>query len=392
MASLRIATALVASLLVLVPLGSAALALDLGEWIPGLKLSPFYSQRVEYESNVFQVPSHAQDDIIFKMIPGFLADYTFGSHSISAGYRAEILKYLDLTNQDTVNHFAVGQIHLDFPRTLINVREDFARTNSPPGTELTGPIISNTNILKTEAEYRLTTRFSTGVNFTWTDVRFDQDTTGDLINRDEYLGGASFFWKFTPKADLGLYYNYGRVLFETSTDRNYTDHIVSIGLRGDITAKLSSTLRIGVLLRDPDSSSQPGWVGPVMYGDTTYRPTERTTFTLSVLRAPQESTFGDNPFYVTTSATLSATQQLLPKLSVTGRLGGGVNDYVTKQTADGMTDWRKDQFLVAGAQIDYDIQPWLRVGLEYLRTSRDSNFPSFRFVDDRISARATLQF
>ena len=45
-----------------------------------------------------------------------------------------------------------------------------------------------------------------------------------------------------------------------------------------------------------------------------------------------------------------------------------------------------------GAQADYDIQPWLRVGLEYLRTSRDSNFPSFRFVDDRITARGTLQF
>jgi hypothetical protein len=382
----------VVSLLVLAPLGSAALALDLDEWIPGLKVSPFYSQKVEYESNVFQVPSHSEDDVIFKMIPGFLADYTFGPHSVSVGYRAEILKYVELTNQDTVNHFAVGQIRLDFPRTLLTLREDFARTNAPPGTELTGPIISNTNILRPEAEYRLTSKFSLGANFTWTDVRFDDDSTGDLINRDEYLGGAAFFWKFTPNADLGLYYNYGRVLFETSTDRDYTDQIVSIGFRGDITAKLSSTLRIGVLLRDPDSSSQPGWLGFVMYGDTTYKPTERTTFTLSVLRAPQESTFGDNPFYVTTSATLSATQQILPKLSVTARLGGGINDYVTKQTADGMTDWRNDQFLVAGAQIDYDIQPWLRVGLEYSRTSRNSNFPSFRFVDDKVAGRATLQF
>ena len=28
--------------------GSAAWALDLGEWVPGLKLSPFLSERVEY--------------------------------------------------------------------------------------------------------------------------------------------------------------------------------------------------------------------------------------------------------------------------------------------------------------------------------------------------------
>jgi uncharacterized protein (PEP-CTERM system associated) len=121
-------------------------------------------------------------------------------------------------------------------------------------------------------------------------------------------------------------------------------------------------------------------------------PTERTTITLATQRTTQESTFGTNAFYVTTNGTLSLTQHLMPKLSVTARLGGGVNDYSTKQTADGKTARREDTFLLAGAQVDYDIQPWLRVGLEYLRTSRDSNFPSFRFVDDRITARGTLQF
>ena len=86
------------------------------------------------------------------------------------------------------------------------------------------------------------------------------------------------------------------------------------------------------------------------------------------------------------------TQQVLTKLSVTARLGGGVNDYSTKQTADGKTAFRQDPFLLAGVQADYDIQPWLRTGVEYTRTSRDSNFPSFRFVDERISGRVTLQF
>ena len=120
----RVASALLVTLLVLASFKSPAMALDLGEWVPGLKLSPFFSQRVEYESNVFQVPSHSKDDIIFKMIPGFIADYTFGPHSLSAGYRAEILRYLDLTSQDTVHHIAVAQLRLDFPRTLLNLKDD----------------------------------------------------------------------------------------------------------------------------------------------------------------------------------------------------------------------------------------------------------------------------
>lgn len=388
----RVASVLLGCLLALAAIGRPALALDLGEWIPGLKLSPFLSERVEYQSNVFQVPSHSQSDVIFKTIPGFLADYTFGPHSVSAGYRAEILNYVDLTDQNTVNHIAVFLLRLDFPRTLLTLREDFVHTSDPPGTELTGPVESSTNTLRPEGEYRITSTFSTGVNFTWTHVRFDQASIGNLIDRDEYRPGASVFWKFTPKADIGLNYTYGRVIFSEADDRNYTDNLVFVSLRGDITAKLSSTLRVGYLIRTPDSSSQPGWSGLTFGGDTTYKPTERTTMTLATQRVPQESTFGTDPFYVTTNASLSVTQQLLPKLSVNARLGGGVNDYSTKQTTDGRTDFRRDTFILAGAGIDYDIQPWLRVGLEYRRTSRDSNFPSFRFVDDRVSGRATVQF
>ena len=155
--------------------GSAA-ALDLGQWIPGLRLTPFFAERVVYETNVFQVPSGAQADIIFKTIPGFLADFTFGPHSASLGYRAEILNYVTLTSQDTVNHIGVAQLRLDFPRLFFNLRDDFTHTSDPPNTELTGPIESDTNVLVPEAEYRITSRLSAGVNYAWTHVSFADPT------------------------------------------------------------------------------------------------------------------------------------------------------------------------------------------------------------------------
>ena len=372
--------------------GSPASAHDLGEWVPGLKLSPFLSERVEYETNIFQTPSHAKDDVIFKTIPGFVIDYTFGAHSLSAGYRAEILKYVDLTDQDTVHHIAAGQLRLDFPRLLLSLKDDFTRTSDPPGTELTGRILSTTNVLKPEAEFRLTSRFSTGLSYAWTRVRFDDDFIADLIDRDEHLIGASVFWKFVPKADLGLTYAYGWTDFTEATDRNFVRHQVLAFVRGDLTPKLSSTLRAGVEIRVPDNSNQEGFTGLIFGGDLAYRPTERTTITLSVDRSTQESTFATTPFYTTTNATLLAQHQILPKLSIGARIGGGVNDYSTKQTVDGKTDWRRDSFLAAGAQLEYAVQPWLRLGLEYLRTSRDSNFSPFNFVDDKITGRVTLQF
>ncbi len=391
-ATARIASGVPVWLLMLAVSCTPAMAFDLGQWVPGLKVSPFLTERVEYESNVFQTPSRSKDDVIFKTIPGVLADYTFGPHSLSAGYRAEILRYLDLTNQDTVHHIAVGLLRLDFPRTLLTLRDDFTRTSDPPGTELTGRILSTTNVVKPEGEYRLTPSFSTGLNYSWTQVRFDDRAIATLIDRDEHLIGASVFWKFVPKGGLFFNYSYGLSNFTESSDRDFTSHNITVGLRGDITSKLSSSFRIGYTREDPVHGNQSSFNGLILGGDYVYKPTERLTVTLSTQRARQESTFGTTAFYVTNNGTLAAQYQILPKVTLSARVGGGLNDYSTKQTADGKTDFRHDTFILAGAQADYDIQPWLRVGLEYLRISRDSNFPSFRFVDDRITGRATVQF
>ena len=388
----RLAAPLVLFLLTLGLAPLSATAFDLGQWVPGLKVSPFLSERVEYETNIFQTPSHSKDDVIFKTIPGVVVDYTFGAHSLSGGYRAEILKYLDLTNQDTVHHIAVGQLRLDFPRTLLTLKDDFTRTSDPPGTELTGRILSTTNVLKPQAEYRLTPSFSTALHYAWTRVRFDDDFIANLIDRDEHLIGASVFWKFVPKGDVFFSYSFGRVIFDTATDRDYIAHLITVGLRGEITSKLSSSFFVGYARQDPDNGSRESFSGLVLGGDVVYRPIERLTFTLSTQRARQESTFGQTIFYVTSNGTLAAQYQILPKVTLSARLGGGVNEYSRKETADGRTDFRQDTFLLAGAQAEYEIQPWLRVGLEYLRISRDSNFPSFRFVDDRLSGRVTVQF
>ena len=387
----RLAIGLGLSALLLHPAGPAN-ALDLGQWVPGLKLSPFFSERMEYETNVFQVPSHSQGDAVFKTIPGFLADYTFGPHSITLGYRAEILNWVTLTSQDTVHHIGVAQLRLDFPRLYANMRDDFVRTSDPPNTELTGQILSDTNVLAPEVEYRLTSRFAVGANYSWTHVSFDDPVVAQDLNRDEHLWGASVFWKILPKTDLRLNYNYGVKYFEFQTDRNVTRHQVLLALRGDLTAKVSSTFRIGFERRDPDSSFQPGYTGLIMGGDWTYRPSDRTTVTLATDRSVQESTFGDVPFYVTTSGAITVQQQLWTKLVATLRATVGQNNYPTKQTLDGLTDWRQDFFYAYGVGIDYDIRPWLTVGGGYGHVARTSNFNTFNFQDDKFTAKVTLQF
>src|SRR5712692_1994296 len=174
-----------AALTVLTVLGAApprAGALNLEEWLPGLTLTPFLSERMEYETNVFQTSSNEKSSMISRTTPGFLVEYGRGTLQLAAGYRAEILHYFDLEGLDTVNHNFVGQGKLTLAKLQLMFRDDYIQTTVPPGTELTGPIKSNTNTLAPTAEYKLTDRFSLGANYTWTHISFPGSDSSSAAN------------------------------------------------------------------------------------------------------------------------------------------------------------------------------------------------------------------
>jgi putative beta-barrel porin BBP2 len=373
-------------------LASQATALDLGAWVPGLKVIPFLTERVEYESNVFQVPHDSQGDVISRTIPGVLVDQTIGPLTLSAGYRVEILRFFDLENQDTEHHIAVGQVRYEAPRLRLQVRDDFTKTSDPPGTEITGRIGSRTNVLAPDGEYRITERFAVDGTYTWTRVDFDEPAAS--LNRDEHLFGASVSWKVLPKTDLRASYNYGIKKFDDGV-RDVTRHLVLVGLRGDITPRFSSTFRIGFELREPRQSQLPGYRGLVFGGDWVYRLTPRTTFTLVLDRSVQESIFANALYFVSTSGTLLAEHQILPKLTVFARATVGENQYPVK-TASALNftrfAYRLDTLVGWAGGIDYDIQRWLRVGAEYAHVMRESNFREFNYADDKITGKITVQF
>src|SRR5712692_2238419 len=257
-----------AALTVLTVLGAApprAGALNLEEWLPGLTLTPFLSERMEYETNVFQAASGEKSSMISRTTPGFLVEYGRGTLQLAAGYRAEILHYFDLEGLDTINHNFVGQGKLTLAKLQLMLRDDYAQTTTPPGTELTGPIKSSTNTLAPTAEYKLTDRFSLGANYTWTHIQFpgsdsgsasnaaaqvQQDQTVKQLDRSEHLGGLTVFWKFRPAADLGLGYQYGTKSFDSATQRDARIHIVSLQVRGEVTSRLTSTFRAGIMHRE----------------------------------------------------------------------------------------------------------------------------------------------
>jgi hypothetical protein len=365
---------------------------DLG--LPGFKITPFLAERLEYESNVFQAHSGAQDDGISKTIPGFLLELPLGRHKIDLGFRAEILRYFDLTKQDTEHYFVLGNVLLDFPGGLkANLKENFARTSDPPGTELTGRIGSTTNVLTPSIEYGFAQRYALGVDYAWTRVNFDTGTGVETLDRDEHAFDVTGFYKIQPKTDVLLNVGYGFKEFDNTPNRDVNRYFFTTGLRGEITSRLISTFRVGYEVRDPYHGDIGSYSGLVASGDFVWRPTERTRITLVTERQVQESVFQNNLAFIGSSVTLIGEHFLTSKVLLSARLYGAQGNYFEKSLkTNGTSDWRIDYIGAVALGVEYNIQKWLTLSADYTHTRRDSNFDTFDFKDDIVGGKVTLQF
>ena len=379
-------------------------AVSLSEWLPGLKADVFLTERLEYESNIFQT-RRSSEDLVSRTSPGFIVDFSGVTTTLSAGYRAELLHFFRHNDQDDTHHIAFGSLAVNLPKLSVRAREDYVKTSDPPNTELTGRIESTTNTFAPEVEYRLTDRLSVATNFAWTKVDFPKLKE---LSRDEYLYGGTVFWRFADKAQLGLLYNHGEKNFThlntvavngINANRDVTRDLIAFRLRGDLTSKLSAGFNAGYEIRSAQAANGKDAHGIVFGGNFTYRPTDRTTFSLLANRSYEESTFAvtspNGLFFTSTSLTLLAEQQFTTKLRGNIRVTGVENDYPVKQADPPVHpgfSFREDNLWGWGGGLNYNIQRWLIVGADYSHSTRDSNFKEFKYQDDKISGSVTLRF
>src|SRR5688572_22138175 len=323
----RAAATIVVAMAAVSVVASPAIAIDLNAvWpdlnLPGFRVTPFITQRAEYESNVFQTPSDEQDDVIFRTIPGILVELPLGRHRLDLGARMEVLRFVDLDHQDTEHYFLFGKLSLDFPGGLrAALSEDLAYTSDPPGTELTGRIESLTNVLSPSVEYAFGRRYAVGADYVWTHVDFERSV--NELDREEHTFGVTGFYKIAPKTDLLLNVAYGVKEFSHASDRDVDRYIGVVGVRGEITPRLTSTFRIGWESREPQHSQRTSYHGVVAGGHWIFQPTDRTRLSLVTERFVAESVYLTNLFYIANFVTVAAEHKFTPKLLASARVFGG---------------------------------------------------------------------
>lgn len=223
---------------------------------------------------------------------------------------------------------------------------------------------------------------------------------GRQLNRSEVGVGLKAGYRVMPKTRV--YAAYHRQLIHYSAHparptKNNKSHLVDIGIEGQIAPKLTGQVQTGFSYRkydDPASIAANGLPGTnqsrisrnwTLATKLGYRPLERTKVDLSLSRSLQESSFVGNPFYIATAAGINASHQLPWKLALGANLGWEQDKYsqTTITALSGgaafATVNRRDDLYQAGGSLSYDIQSWLKAGLDYQYRARFSHNLSEQF-------------
>jgi len=368
----------------------------------GLALGPFrvlpsLEFSIEYDDNILLTKDDKLDDIIFHIIPGISQELPSRKYAIRLGYQADVLRYADNTDLDTVHHQALADARVNFNFGLglrltdrFLITDDFAGFPVP---ELTERVERWENTLDVGADYTVRERYTFDINYRWFMVDYKDDPDFDQFDRDDHTIAGTFFYRVLPKTSVLGEVNYNIVRYDepaVAADRDSNAWRFLVGVKGDLTAKTSVLLRIGWEWRDYDNRQD--WDGLVAEGSIIWKYREPSQVRIFGGRANVESLFEGTNYYVSSFGGVEVSHFLSDRVILRVRGLGGVNQYPEDPTLGVGSADRTDHFIEAGASVKYQMRRWLAFELGYNFLWLNSNFDEFDYTDNRVKASVIFSY
>jgi hypothetical protein len=350
-----------------------------------------------YDDNILLTPNREIDDFVWTISPGVAVELPARRYALRLAYLADILRYTDHDEFDTVHHSLQAEGQYSFPWGLgLRLSDRFLITDEFAGfpvPELTGLVDRTENTLEVGASYTLRERYTLDLNYKWFLVDYE-DRFNDLDREDHTIAGT-LFYRVLPKTSVLGEVNYVRINYDdpvVAQDRDSEGWRFKVGLRGDLTAKTSAILKVGWEFKDYDNPRREDWDGLIVEAEVIWRYRDPSEVRLFGGRANYESTFEGNNFLVSTFGGAEIRHFLTRRLVVRIRGLAGVNDYPERVTIGTKTDKRSDTFYQIGASLRYEIRRWLAVEFGYDRLLLDSNFGEFDYTVNRVKGSIVLTY
>lgn len=361
-----------------------------------LEIHPFASIEQKYDDNIFLEPKKEENEdwitatgvgfgLKMPLVPDREDDFTF-----QAKYGANFIAYRDYTRQNRVDHNISALIDCKFSNDFtFKIEDDFQKTAERSNSEITFLEKRFRNITQAVLGYM---REKIGFDFGYKNIRDNYNNLNNL-DRYEHVFTTTGYYRFLPKTSIFGEYNFGRIIYDnnnTNSDSRY--HQYRLGIKGQIAPKLSGVAKAGYRQTDYKNTDKKNFKGFATFVNVTYDLKERTVLNIYAERSSEESTYSTNSYFEYNKIGLKVDHELLDRLFLVSAGNYEFNKYPDETTEDSITAKRKDKIWSGSIGLRYEIKEWASLETGYEYKQRDSEFHSFDYRDNKITAKINFLF
>lgn len=316
-----------------------------------------------YTSNLLRLdeesPGPVREDEFARGEVGARLDTELGEHRIELDARAKVTEYVESGAFDTAEGRVAGRLDLLFNDVDVHGDLSWTRFAYPQSVQLTGIVRLDSYLANVWGEARLA-RFGLRV--------------GGSLGRSDYLARAledldsttlganvQVYGRVTPKLRALIEYGWSRITYDEGrrgTLDGYDLHQVSAGIDGELTEKLTASLKLGGSFQDVRSRVNPDrrkFRGFTSACSLRWQPLPHTTLSVSWSRAVTPSV--NSNYLLTDSFNVDVGQKVWEeRISLSASAG-----YSHSTVSPG----RHLNVLRAGAAAAWQIRDWLSVRAAY---------------------------
>ena len=391
------------------------------------------SSSLRWASNIFRNEQDEESDLSWTISPGL--EVNLGRGISNADFtvitRYDIVRYEDNDRLDTELFHIEALGTYESSRLNLNGSASFDETkiNSGQNNIANDLVELNTTVGELDAEYRVSPKFSfsAGVRYNETEYQTYADRFADPETTRFPL---SVYYELTPKLDLILGYTYSNSDIEGTsssfptgfdpvaqvvteiTERVQTgyemdSHFYNVGLRGNISTKLTGFFKVGYRTRSPEDlirfSTPTDVTNPAnpLVGVTTPTTINRddsgmlginsnlawmaTTKLLIQLALSRDfGAGGEGESTEATRANLIGNYSFNTHWSTTASLGYSETDY--------SDNGREDEQFTGGLRVMYVLNTYWRFSAGYTYAENDSTRANSSYVNDTLDLTAILRY
>lgn len=363
----------------------------------GFRITPSATVGFGRDDNIsLQPDSSAVSSSFVNVAPQVVADAAYRAHRYQLGYLGNYTRYSSYSAADTTNHdlFARGS-HEFTARSSLRWRLDYRDHYDSLGTDLNrlrndpDAEPDRYDLWKASALYGYGApgaqgRLELGASLEDQEYKNNRNyvlkaldvTTGEVTGR--------FYYRVAPRTQLVAEYRRTEKDYETQNQDN-TEQRYLLGAVWEATAATTGLFKIGHLRKDFESGgSRRDFSGMTWEGSVRWEPLTYSRFEFTLGRATGEALVTDADYLLNRINMVEWTHNWTSYLQSSVKLARNSSKYVGTP--------RRDDYDILGLGVKYTFRSWLRTGLAYEYSKRDSTDPLFDYKRNLVTAYAEVGF